>query len=111
MITGPQVPAASGTVKVTRDKDNGNTAFDIKVRHLALPSSLADPASVYLVWVQPRGAAPVKQGALGVDKNLNGEFKSVTVSKEFDLFVTAEQSENISEPSGPKVLRVHINTT
>jgi hypothetical protein len=111
MTAEPQVPAANGSVKVTRDKDNGNTAFDIKVHHLALPSSLTPPESVYLVWVQPRDAAPVKQGALGVDKALKGEFKSVTVSKDFDLFITAEQSENIAAPAGAKVLQVHINVS
>ena len=111
MTAEPQVPAASGSVKVTRDKDNGNTAFDIKVHHLALPASLTPPASVYLVWVQPRDAAAVKQGALRVDKDLKGEFKSVTVSKEFDLFITAEQTENVAAPSGTKVLQAHINVT
>lgn len=111
MTAEPQVPAANGTVKVTRDKDNGNTAFDIKVHHLALPASLTPPEDVYIVWVQPRDTAPVKQGALGVDKDLKGEFKSVTVSKEFDLFITAEQNENVSTPSGPRVLRVHVNLT
>lgn len=111
MAADPQVPAASGSVKVTRDKDNGNTAFDIKVHHLALPANLTPPENAYLVWVQPRDAAPAKQGALGVDKDLKGEFKSVTVSKEFDLFITAEQNENVAAPSGAKILRVRVNVT
>jgi len=111
MAAEPEVPAATGSVKVTRDKDNGNTAFDIKVHHLALPASLTPAENAYLVWVQPRDAAPVKQGALGVDKDLKGEFKSVTVSKEFDLFITAEQNENVAAPSGAKVLRVHVDVS
>jgi hypothetical protein len=111
MTADPQVPAATGTVKVTKDKDNGNTAFDIKVHHLALPASLTPPEKAYLVWVQPRDAAPVKQGALGVDKDLKGEFKSVTVSKDFDLFITAEPGEDVPTPSGARVLRVHVNVT
>jgi hypothetical protein len=111
MTAASQVPAASGTVKVTKDKDNGNTAFDAKVEHLAKPSTLTPAASAYIVWIQPRGTDAIKQGALGVDNDLKGEFKGVTVSKEFELLITAEQSENVSAPSGPTVLRVHINQT
>src|SRR5690242_4120367 len=94
MTPGAQVPAAAGKVKVTRDKNNGNTDFDIKVEHLAKPASLSPAAGAYIVWVRPRGGDPVKQAALGVDDDLNGELKATTVSKDFDLFITAEQSEN-----------------
>jgi hypothetical protein len=111
MITGSQVPAATGTVKVTKEKNNGNTQFILKVDHLAKPSTLTPPATTYLVWVRPRGGEAIKQGALGVDNDLRGELKSVTVSKDFDLSVTAEQNENASAPSGPEVLRANINVS
>jgi hypothetical protein len=111
MTAGVQVPAASGKVKVIRDKDNGNTDFEIKVEHLAKPTSLTPPAGAYVVWVRPRGGDPVKQAALGVNDDLNGQVKSTTVSKDFDLLITAEQSENVSTPNGPEVLRTHVNVT
>lgn len=108
MTPSGQVPAASGTVKVTRDKDNGNTDFEIKVEHLAKPASLTPPAGAYIVWVRPRGGDAVKQAALGVNDDLKGHLKASTVLKDFDLFVTAEQSETVASPTGPEVLRTHI---
>ena len=75
MTSGPGVPAATGVVKVQRDKDNGNIMLDIKVDHLARPSTLSPPATGYLVWVRPKEGDAVKQGAIRVDKNLSGELK------------------------------------
>jgi len=111
MTAGTGVPAATGTVKVTRDKDNGNTAFKIKVEHLAKPANLSPPASTYLVWVASRNGTPTKVGAIGVGNDLKGEFSSVTLSKDFDLFITAEESDLASAPLGPQVLQVHINVS
>jgi hypothetical protein len=105
------VPAATATVKVQRDKDNGNTKIDLKVSRLARPSSLTPPASVYIVWVRARGSDAVKQGAIGVDNNLNGELKSTTVLKEFDVLVTAEQSESVTAPSEVQIFSTRVNVT
>jgi len=109
MTPSTQVPAATGTVKVTKDKDNGNTAFDIRVEHLAKPANLTPAANSYIVWVRPRGADAVKQGAIGVNDDLKGELKAVTTSKDFDLFVTAEQNQDVSAPRGPEILSTHVN--
>jgi len=111
MAGNSSVPAATGTVKVDKDKDNGNTKLDIKVDHLAKPSSLSPPANSYIVWVRPRDGEAVKQGAIGVDNNLKGELKVVTTSKEFDLFITAEQSDTVTSPSGTEVLKTHVSVS
>ncbi|HVW07919.1 MAG TPA: hypothetical protein VHC90_05025 [Bryobacteraceae bacterium] len=111
MTASSQVPAASGTVKVTQNKDNGNTQVDIKVRNLAKPASLTPPAAAYIVWIRPRGENAVKQAAIGVGNDLNGELKAATVSKDFDLFITAEQGQLVTAPTGPELLKVHINVT
>ena len=98
------VPAASATAQLTHD-DNGNTIVDLKVKHLAKPGNLTPSRSVYVVWVQPRGGAPIKQGQLQVNSNLEGEFKSPTTYKTFEIFVTAEDSSEVTQPSGQEVLR------
>lgn len=103
------VPAATGTVKAEKAKDNGNTKLDIKVAHLARPSSLTPSANDYLVWIRPNGGEAFKQGAIGVDKNLNGELKLETVSKDFDVFITAEQSDGVTYPSNVEVLSTHVS--
>jgi hypothetical protein len=109
MTATNSVPGAAGIVKVQKDKDNGNTKLNIKVEHLANPASLTPSENAYVVWVQPRGEEAVKLGAIGVDKNLKGELNVVTTSKDFDVFVTAEQSQNVSTPSEFTVLQAHVS--
>lgn len=110
MTSGLGVPAAKGMVKVQKDKDNGNMKLEIKVDHLARPSSLTPSANAYLVWIRPNGADALKQGAIGVDKNLSGELTVETVAKDFDLLITAEQSDSVTVPSNIEVLRTHVSS-
>jgi hypothetical protein len=109
MESGAGVPAATGVVKAQKAKENGNIKLAIKVDHLATPSSLTPSANSYLVWIRPNGGEAFKQGAIGVDKNLSGGLKLETVSKDFDVFITAEQSDNVTFPSDVQVLRTHIS--
>ena len=109
MTNDASVPGASGMVTVQKDKDNGNMKVEVKVEHLANPASLTPPSNTYLVWVRPSGGDAVKQGAIRVDKNLDGDLKVVTTSKEFDIFITPEESESVSVPATLQVLRAHVN--
>ena len=109
MIADQSVPAASGTVHAERDKDNRNTDLDIKVNHLARPSNLNPSATTYLVWIRPSGGDAVKQGAIGVDNNLKGEMHAVTVAKNFEIFITPEQSDTVTVPSALEVLQTHVS--
>jgi hypothetical protein len=43
-----------------------------------------------------------------VDNNLKASFETVTPSRNFDLFVTAEQDATAKTPAGPEVLRTSI---
>lgn len=106
------VPAATATAELTQD-DNGNTIVDLKVKHLAKPENLTPPRSVYVVWIQPRDGSdgsPIKQGQLLVNSNLEGEFKSPTTYKAFDIFVTAEDSSSVTQPKGEEVLRQTVTS-
>ena len=109
MTTSSQVPAASGTVKVQKDKTNGDLKLDIKVKHLARPSNLTPPAEFYIVWIQPKDGSAVKQGAIGVNNHLDGEFKVETVSKNFQVLITAEQSKNVTSPSGTELMHADVS--
>src|SRR5579884_1892808 len=97
------VPAATAKADLTHDS-NGNTLISLDVKHLAKPENLTPPASVYVVWVQPRDAAPIKQGQLQVNDDLSAHFKTPTTYKTFRLFVTAEQSASVTSPSGQQVI-------
>lgn len=101
------VPAATAVADVSHD-DNGNTVVDLKVKHLAKPENLSPAKAVYMVWVQPPGAAPIKKGQLTVNDNLEAEFKTPTTYKSFEIFVTAEDSASVTRPTGQEVLRQQI---
>ena len=102
-------PLKLGTVEVKKDKKNGNIQLDIKVDHLAKPASLTPPEDVYIVWIRPSDKDAQKEGAIGLDKNLKGELRVVTTFKNFDVFITAEQSENVNELSTLQLLRAHVS--
>ena len=72
------------------------------------PAALTPRANAYVIWLQERGATSENLGQLKVDKNLKGTFETVTPSKNFEMFVTAEQDVKAKSPSGPEVLRAAI---
>ncbi|MFZ0639509.1 MAG: hypothetical protein WA020_16825 [Candidatus Acidiferrales bacterium] len=109
MTADNSVPAASGIVDVQTDKSNGNMKLDIRVSNLAQPANLTPTENVYVVWIRPIGENAHKQGTLGVDGDLKGEVKVITTSKNFDVFITAEQSGSVTEPSGIEVLQTHVS--
>jgi hypothetical protein len=101
------VPAATATAQLSQDK-NGNPVVELKVKHLAKPENLTPPKSVYVVWIQPRGGQPIKQGQMQVNDDLKGEFRSLVPYKSFQIFVTAEDAGTVTEPSGQEVLRQDV---
>jgi hypothetical protein len=102
--TSEKILAAQGELKTQRT-DNDNTKIDLSVKHLAQPTKISPDANTFVVWVRPEAGAPAQNiGALNVDKNLTGKLQSVTPLKDFDLFVTAENSPVAESPSGESLL-------
>lgn len=97
-------PAAEGKVITDTDR-NGNTGVEVQVKHMATPQSLNPAKEGYLVWVQPRGKEPELLGALRVNSDLQGSLKATTPLKEFEIFVTAEDSLKAATPSSMVILR------
>lgn len=108
MLASPQTPAAEGKV-AAQPAANGNTKLTVEVKHLAYPEKVAPGAKVYVVWVQPQGAAPQNVGALQVDRDLVGHLETVTAYPSFEVFVTAEESPGATMPRGPRVLNAVIS--
>ena len=102
------VPAAKGSVEVGKDR-NGNTEVELRVEHLANPTSLSPSQANYVVWLQEKGAGPENQGELKVNGKLQGSFRTVTPGKNFELFVTGENDGTVKTPSGPEVLRTSVS--
>jgi hypothetical protein len=104
MRSGTADPSAVGTVNYKTDR-NGNTEMEVKVDHLAPPANLVPPKTDYVVWVQAPGQAPENKGVLRVNSDQQGSIKMISPEKNLDVFVTAEDNPNVSQPSGPEVLR------
>jgi hypothetical protein len=101
------VPAASGVVSTDTDR-NGNTKIHVDVSNLAQPHSLAPARNTYVVWVQPRGQAPINQGELKVNNELNGSFRTSVPYRIFDVFVTPEDNPRAQAPTGPELLKASV---
>lgn len=110
-LTGsPQVPAAQGTVYVSRGANN-NTLLRIDVHHLAPPERVAPGATALVAWVgsTASGATPQNVGALQVNDKLEGELHTITPLQDFDLTITAEPSQTVVAPSSPPLLSTHVS--
>lgn len=103
------VPAAEGHAKFGKAA-NDNVSIDLTVKHLAEPEKLTPPAKNYVVWLRvKKDAAPQNIGALSVDNNLVGTLKTVTALHTFDIFVTAEASGQVQQPTGQPLLWTSYN--
>lgn len=109
MQTSSSVPAAEGRAILDHDR-NGNQRVTIKVKHLAKPENLSPAKEKYVVWIQPEGQDAQNAGVLRVNDDLEGEFRTATPFKKFDVFVTAEDGGTVSMPTGPEVMRQHLQS-
>ena len=104
LSTIPSMPAAEGHVRYGVTK-NGNTLIVLNVKHLAHPEKLTPPANNYVVWTRATKNAPAQNiGALKVDNDLAGELETEIPLKSFELFITAEASGQVQQPSGESLL-------
>lgn len=104
LSTSPTLAAAEGSARFSATK-NDNTRIALRVKHLAQPEKLTPPASNYVVWTRATKYAPAQNiGALIVDKNLAGKLDAETPLHSFELFITAEASGQVQQPSGQFLL-------
>ena len=107
---GAETPAGHGTVEATKG-DNDNTKLDVRVKHLAPPSKLADDASVYVGWIQTPKGEVQNVGALDVDKDLVGRLETTTPHKTFTVSVTPEPSARMAAPTHKAVFTSEVDRT
>lgn len=104
LSTSPAMPAAEGSARFSTTK-NDNTSIVLSVKHLAHPDKLTPPASSYVVWTKAnKDAAAQSIGALKVDSNLDGSLLAETPLHSFSLFITAEGSGQVQQPTGAPLL-------
>lgn len=104
----PVVPAASGGVKVKKDKNN-NYAITVNVMNLAEPKKLSPSRDVYIVWMQSDRDLVKKLGQISVNsgmfnKSLTGELRATETTQPNRVFITAENDAQTMNPSTEVVL-------
>ena len=104
-------PAARGTVKVDRDKNN-NYEINLDVRNLAEPNRLQTPKQAYVVWMdtQQNGTqnlGQLKTGTGMLSSALKAELKAITPYKPIRIFITAEDGSTVQVPSSFVVLNTN----
>ncbi len=100
----PAVPAAAAKGKIGKDR-NGNTTVEFEVRNLAPPEKLTPPRQFYVVWIQPPGQIPENRGQLELNNRLTGKKTVTTPHREFDVFITAEDTITGTFPAGEQIMR------
>lgn len=93
------VPAAEGTVKVKKDK-NENYVINIIINNLAEPQNLQPPKNTYVVWMegadnQTKNIGQIKSSHSMLSKSLKGSFESVSSVEPKKVFITAENDPSV----------------
>lgn len=102
------VPAASGAVKVKKDK-NKNYVITVNVMNLAEPKKLSPSRDVYVVWMESDRNLVKKLGQISVNtgmfnKSLSGQMSATETSQPTRIFITAENDAQTMNPSTETIL-------
>lgn len=102
------VPAATGDVKVKKDKNN-NYQITVSVANLAEPEKLSPSREVYIVWMDSdrnltKKLGQIKVGSGMFSKALTGELSVTEAEKPERVFITAEENADTMSPSTEVVL-------
>ena len=107
-LTSSIVPAATGEVKVKKDK-NENYAIDVNILNLAEPQKLTPAKDKYIVWMED-GKNPVKKlGQIDtssgmLSKAMKASLSATSVAEPSKIFITAEDNAEVNYPTGQIIL-------
>jgi hypothetical protein len=101
--TSSVVPAAQGTVKVSKDR-NKNYEIKISIKNLAGVERLQPQKQTYVVWLVTIEGDMKNIGQLSSSKNLNATLKTVSSSNPSKIFITAENDPGVQYPGEQVVL-------
>ncbi|MDQ6757474.1 MAG: hypothetical protein M3004_11120 [Bacteroidota bacterium] len=106
--TSSVVPAAEGSVKIKKDKNN-NYNIDLSTIRLADSKRLNPSKEMYVVWMDTESNGTKNLGQLNtssslLSKTLKSSLKTVTPYKPVRVFITAEDNADYQYPGGQIVL-------
>ena len=108
-LTSSVVPAARGSVKVTKDKNN-NYDIKIDIYNLSEPGRLDPPKHTYVVWMVTaqdnltKNIGQIDTSTGFLSKKLKASFETVSSFKPTKIFITAEDEANTQYPGRQVVL-------
>ena len=106
-INSSVVPAARGTVKVNKDKNN-NYVINLQVEHLAEAKRLSPPKNMYVVWMITDKNEIKNIGQIKTPSNLKANFDTKSAFKPTKIFITAEDDADIQNPISPVVISTDV---
>lgn len=102
--TSAITPAATGQVKVKNDKNN-NYNIRVSLRNLAPSSRLNPPRKNYIVWVETASNGTKNIGQFNASgKGLKASLSTNFPFKPEKVFITAEDAQDVTYPSGRIIL-------
>lgn len=102
------VPAAKGTVKVTKD-NNENYKIKISIDNLAEPERLQPAKKTYVVWMETekntiKNIGQINSSTGFLSSKLKASFENVSSFKPAKIFLTAEDDAAIQYPGTQMIL-------
>lgn len=101
------LPAAEITAKIKQDK-NKNYFIEIKAKNMASSDRLNPPKKNYSVWLVTENNETKNIGQLIIKNGKTGTLKAITPFNVSEIFITAEDQENLSQPNGIEITRTTI---
>jgi len=107
-LTSTVLPAAQGTVEVKIDNNN-NYLIKIELSNLSPSTRLTPPREAYVVWMVTDNNAINNLGQLNsttkfMSKDLSASFETVSASKPYKIFITAENDPGTQYPNYSEVI-------
>jgi hypothetical protein len=100
-------PAAEITAKITKDKQN-NFVIQITANYLASIERLSPPKRTFVVWIVTKENGVKNIGLLNNENAKKSTLKTLSAFEPVEIFITAEETGNISAPSGIEISRAII---
>jgi hypothetical protein len=99
LVGSAYAPAAHGEIDVEKI-DDGQILITVTLDHLVAPEKIELGLTHYIVWFTPVGEYPLYQQALDYEAETQVGRASIPTSlREFEVQVTAENSEKPNQPS------------
>ncbi len=105
----PVVPAATGRVKIKKDKNN-NYSIGVSVKNLAEAKRLDPPRDTYVVWIETdcdgtKNIGQMNSSSGFLSSKLKASLNAVSPFKPTRVFITAEDNAAVQYPGLNMIMR------